>query len=79
MIDNDPQITEVQLRSAEAAEQSALDEVQKAHFRKRVVLLRVQLDQAREELAVAQETIRTLQQQGGSDTTPKESEDPSTD
>lgn len=77
MSQNIPEFTEEQIRAAEAAEQAALDESQKVHMRKRVVLLRVQLEHTREQLAEAQDMIRILREGDESDTTPKEPEEPS--
>ena len=79
MSQNTPEFTEEQIRAAEAVEQAALDESQKVHMRKRVVLLRVQLEHTREQLAAAQDMIRILQERNESDTTPEDPEGPSTD
>lgn len=63
MNEHSPEVTPEQVRAAEATEQAALEEAQRIHMRKRVVLLRVQLDRTQEELAAAREQIRLLREQ----------------
>lgn len=62
MTENVPEITQELVQSAEAIEQAALEEAQLIHLRKRVVLLRVQLNHANEKLNLALKEIDRLRE-----------------
>ena len=67
-----PEVTEAEVRAAEAAEQAELNQAQTKHLLNRVVLLRVNFERSQRELAEAQERIRNLEEQLGTDAEPEE-------